>query len=69
VLIVWLYTDAGRSVFAAILFHDLNNVSWQLFPNNGSHYDPRVSGVILAVMAMAVTIVWGPRTVALDRSV
>jgi CAAX protease family protein len=27
VLIVWLYNNTGRSVFAAILFHDMDNVS------------------------------------------
>jgi uncharacterized protein len=27
VLIVWLYNNTGKSVFAAILFHDMDNVS------------------------------------------
>lgn len=37
VLIVWLYNNTGKSVFAATLFHATLNISWQLFPNGGSH--------------------------------
>jgi uncharacterized protein len=39
----------------------LTNLSWQLFPNQGSHYDPRIFGTILAIAAVLVTLVWGPR--------
>jgi len=45
-IIVWIYIKAGESVFAAILFHTADNVSWSLFPNVGSHYDPLVTGLI-----------------------
>ena len=51
VIIVRLYDGAGRSVFAAAVYHAMSNVTWQLFPNGGSHYDPRVSGPLLAVVA------------------
>ena len=64
VLIVWIYNNTGKSVFAAILYHDINNVSSFLFPNYGSHYDPRISGLITALAAVIVTVVWGPRTLA-----
>lgn len=33
VLLVWLYNNTGRSVFAVALFHTMINISWQLFPN------------------------------------
>ena len=66
-VIVWLCNNTGGSVLAAILFHDVSNVSWQLFPNDGSHYDPRISGVILALVAAAVVAIWGPRTLAQCR--
>jgi hypothetical protein len=62
ILQTWVYNNAGRSVFAAALFHAMVNVSWQLFPNQGSHYDPRITGLIAALMAAVVTVVWGPRT-------
>lgn len=64
VIIVWLYNNTGRSVFAAALFHDTINLSWQLFPNNGSHYDPRISGLLMALVAVIIVVLWGPRTLA-----
>lgn len=62
VIIVWLYNNMGRSVFAAAVFHALINLTWQLFPVDGSFYDPRVTGLIAAVTAVGVVILWGPRT-------
>jgi membrane protease YdiL (CAAX protease family) len=62
VLIVWLYNNTGKSVFAATLFHTMSNVSWLLFPIHGSYYDPRIVGPITAFTAVLVTVVWGPRT-------
>jgi len=61
VLIVWLYNNAGKSVFAAVIFHMMTNVTWQLFPVSGSYFDPRVTGLIEAFVAAAVAAAWGPR--------
>jgi membrane protease YdiL (CAAX protease family) len=68
VLIVWIYNNTGKSVFAAALYHAIANVSWQLFPNYGSHWDPRITGLITAFAAVIVTVVWGPRTLARYRN-
>jgi membrane protease YdiL (CAAX protease family) len=67
VLLVWLYSNTG-SVFATILTHAMGNLSMFLFPNDGSHYDPRVAGPLLAVVAAIVTVIWGPRTLARFRA-
>jgi hypothetical protein len=67
VLLVWLYNNTGKSVFAVALCHAMINVSWQLFPIHGSHYDPRITGLITALAAVIVTVVWGPRTLARNR--
>jgi len=64
VLIVWIYNNTGRSVFAATMCHASSNLSWALFPNEGSHWDPRVAGLVLAGVAAIVTAVWGPRTLS-----
>lgn len=53
-LMTWLYMNAGRSVFGAALFHAMINLCWQLFPVNGSYYDPRVFGLITLCLAVAV---------------
>lgn len=65
---VWLYNNTGKSVFGAALFHAMVNVSWLLFPSYGSHFDPRVTGLIVSVAAAIVAVVWGPRTLARYRN-
>jgi len=69
VIIVWLYNNTGRSVFVAVAFHAILDITWQLFPVNGSFYDPRVTGLIAAVVAVVVVIIWGPRTLTRRKSV
>lgn len=64
VIIVWLYNNGGRSVLIAALFHTTVNVTWLLFPIRGSYYDPRVTGLILALVAAIAVVGWGSRTLA-----
>ena len=68
VIITWLYNNTGRSVFIAVIFHAMFNVTWQLFPINGSYYDPRVTSMIMAAAAIVVVTVWGPRTMVRTQS-
>ncbi len=56
VLIVWIYTRCGGSVFAAIVFHAMSNVAEVAYPNNGSGYDPAILFVILAISAAIVAV-------------
>jgi hypothetical protein len=63
----WLYNNTRKSVFAAILFHDIDNVGWSLFPNNGSHYDPAINGILTAITDVIVIFLWGPKTLARFR--
>ena len=67
VIMVWLLNNTGKSVFAMVLFHMTLNVGWQLFPVNGSFFDPRVTGLSMATVAAIDVIVWGPRTLARYR--
>jgi membrane protease YdiL (CAAX protease family) len=69
ILIVWLYNSTGRSVFAAILFHAMNNVSTVLLPSYGWPYDPFVGFAIVATSAVIITFLWGPKTLAQYRYV
>jgi uncharacterized protein len=66
-LTVWLYNNTGRSLFAAIVFHATFNVSFAVFPNYGSYWDPAVAGAITAIAALIVTFLWGPKTLARYR--
>jgi CAAX protease family protein len=64
VVMVWLFNNTGKSVFAAALFHAASNVCWQSFPIHGSYFDPRINGLFMLGVAAVVTIVNGPRTLA-----
>jgi uncharacterized protein len=61
VIIVWLYNNTGKSVFVAALFHMTINLTWQLFPIGGSFYDPRVTSLILVVVAASIMLTWRAR--------
>jgi hypothetical protein len=61
VIITWLYNNTGRSVFVTILFHAMINVTFMLFPSDGSHYDPRITGLIMACVAIVIVGIWRPQ--------
>lgn len=63
VLIVWLYNNTGKSIFATALFHAMVNVGFYVFPN----YDLRIYSVVIALAAVGVAVVWEPRTLSRSR--
>jgi len=68
VLIVWIYNNTGKSVFAVSLFHAMLNVSEYMIPNYGSSYDPVISTSVLIVLTLMVILIWRPETLAQRRS-
>jgi membrane protease YdiL (CAAX protease family) len=56
-IMTWLYVNSGKSLFGAAVFHAMINLCWQLFPNNGSHYDPRIFGIIAFAFGIAIYII------------
>lgn len=64
VIIVWLYNNTGKSVFAAIIFHALINTSEFMFPNYGSHYNPAISGIIIIIITIIISFLWQSKTLA-----
>lgn len=67
ILIVWIYNNTGRSLFAAALVHAMDNVSWSLFPNFGTGFDPRVACIFAWPVVVLIVWRWGPKTLARDR--
>ena len=67
ILLVWLYQNTGKSVFAAVLCHAMNNVTTVLLATYGWPYDPMLATVVMAIMAAAVTLLWGSQTLARYR--
>lgn len=57
-IMVWLYNWAGQSVTAVALYHAISNLCWQLYPVDGSHFDPRLSGLITLTLALGLFIAW-----------
>ena len=69
IFVVWLFNNTGGSVFAAALFHATLNLSFVLFPVNGSHFDMRLAGLVMAAAAALVVVLWEPRTLARYKTV
>jgi membrane protease YdiL (CAAX protease family) len=68
VLIVWIYNNTGKSLFACILFHTLLNVGRPLFPRDGIHNPlvdyPEIHYSIIAIAAVIVVFLWELKTLA-----
>lgn len=67
VIIVWLFNNMGKSVFAATLFHMMLNLAWQSFPVHGSYFNQPVISVLMVLIAIVVMLVWEPKTLAKYR--
>ena len=71
VLIVWLYNNTGRSVFAAILFHAITNLGRAVFPadqiRNPLVDYPDIHYSMIAITAVIVVLLWGPKTLTRYR--
>ena len=64
ILFVWIYQNTGKSLFAAVVFHAMLNLSSSgpFIPKNDSPWDPAILGVITVITAVLVTIGGGWRT-------
>ena len=62
VLMVWIYNNTGHSVSAVALYHAIANLSLKSAFPGGSYEAERIISVIIAIAAMIVVLVWGPRT-------
>ena len=40
----------------AAVYHASSNVAWQMFPAHGSYFDPRVTGLITAALAVGIVM-------------
>ena len=71
VLIVWIYNNTGKSLFACILFHTMLNVGRPLFPKDETHNPlvdyPDIHYSMIAITAVIVVFLWGSKTLARYR--
>ena len=68
VLIVWIYNNTGKSLFACILFHTLLNFGRVLFPKDEIHNPlvdyPHIHYSLIAVVAVVVILLWDSKTLS-----
>ena len=71
VLIVWIYNNTGKSVFACIFFHTMLNVGRVLFPKDETHNPlvdyPDIHYSTIAMAAVIVIFLWDSKTLARFR--
>lgn len=67
VVMVWLFNNTGKSVFAMVLFHAMINISPYLIPNQGGHYDPFITCILLITTVVVIVFGWGSKTLARYR--
>jgi hypothetical protein len=72
VLMVWIYNNTGKSLFAMALTHWTFGMFWALWPVENLHrtvsfYDPRIMAFIAIFYVVIVTLLWGPKALAQYR--
>lgn len=67
IIMVWIFNNTSKSVFAMILFHTMLNISPYLIPNYGSHYDPFIFCVLLSIVVLAIVLLWDAKTLTRFR--
>ncbi len=64
VLIVWIYSNSGKSLFACILFHTMLNLGRPLFPKDEIHNPlvdyPEIHYSLIAITSVIVIFLWSP---------
>ena len=66
-LIVWIYNNTGKSVFAAILFHAVYNVCTIMITSFYTSLGHLFTSIFIIITAVIVVFLWGPETLAQYR--
>lgn len=66
-LIVWIYNNTGKSVFATILFHAVYNVCTLIVTSFYSSTGHLITSIFIIITTFAVTILWDPNTLTQYR--
>ncbi|MBC7695193.1 MAG: CPBP family intramembrane metalloprotease [Burkholderiales bacterium] len=72
VLIVWIYNNTGKSLFACILFHTMLNLGRPLFPKDNTHNPlvdyPHIHYSIIAVVTVVVVLFYGKTLIGCGKN-
>ena len=68
VLIIWIFNNTGKSLFACILFHTMLNLGRPLFPKDETLNPlvdyPETHYSTIAITAVIVLFLWGSKTLS-----
>jgi uncharacterized protein len=68
VLIVWIFNNTQKSLFACILFHTMMNLGRPLFPKDETHNPlvdyPDIHYSTIAVVAIIIAFLWDSKTLS-----
>ncbi len=67
IIMVWLFNNTGKSVFAMVLFHTMINISPYLIPTYGAHYNPFIFAVLLLLIVIIIIWLWDTQTLTRYR--
>jgi len=72
VLLVWIYNNSGKSLFAMALSHWTLGLFWSLWPQDNLQkatpfYVPQITAAVAIVYVLVVVYLWGPQTLARYR--
>jgi uncharacterized protein len=71
ILIVWIFNNTQKSLFACVLFHTMMNLGRPLFPKDKIHNPlvdyPEIHYSVIAVVALIVILFWDSKTLAKFR--
>jgi len=66
-LIVWLYNNTGKSVFATILIHAVYNVCTLTIASFYTSLGHLITSIFIIITAVIVAFLWDPETLAQFR--
>jgi hypothetical protein len=66
-LIVWLYNNTGKSVFATILIHAVYNVCTIMITSLYTSLGRLITSIFIFITAVIVAFLWVPETLAQFR--
>lgn len=67
-ILVWLFNNTNKSLFACILLHCLYNTGRVLFPTEGKNNPlvdhPAIHYLVIVVIGVIITLLWGQKTLS-----
>lgn len=66
-IIVWIYNNTGKSVFAAILFHAVYNVFTLMVTSFYTSTGHLLTSILIIITTIAIALLWDPNTLTQYR--